>query len=164
MYSVWNYINGRQQNLTAVAWLVVRAVNFGQITTGRLIGRFCSFRGRTSGRGSPSFLHSSIVHISYPPHPFLHPLDWARAFYYTFRLSFVSLLHTPIAHTSFAHIRSSTSSLPHSAFSRQSDCAQCLYYTSRFNTTNPPHPFPAQLICTRKLGWYNSHKYLTRAR
>ena len=91
-------------------------------------------------------------------------LDCARAFYYTFRLTFVSLLHTPIAHISFAHIRASTCSLLHSAFSTQSDCAQCLYYTSRFNTTNPPHPFPAQLVCARKLGRCNSHKYLTRVR
>ena len=114
--------------------------------------------------GSPSFLHSSIMHISYPPHPFLHPLDCARAFYYTFWLSFVSLLHTPISHISFAHIQSSTSSLLHTAFSTQSDCAQCLFYTSRFNTTNPPHPFPGQLVCARKLGRHNSHKYLTRVR
>ena len=83
--------------------------------------------------GSPSFLHSSIVHIPYLPHSFLHPLDCARAFYYTFRLSFVSLLYTPIAHISFVHIRSSTSSLLHSAFSTQSDCAQCLCYTSPEN-------------------------------
>ena len=114
--------------------------------------------------GSPSFLHSSIVHISYSSHPFLHPLDCARAFYYTFWLSFVSLLHTPMAHISFVHIRSSTFSLLHSAFSTQSDCAQCLYYTSRFNTTNPPHPFPAQLDCAGNRGRYNSHKYLTRVK
>ena len=34
----------------SVAWLVILAVNFEQITTSRLIGRFCGFRGRTSGR------------------------------------------------------------------------------------------------------------------
>ena len=112
--------------------------------------------------GSLSFLHSSIVHSSYPPHPFLHPLDCARAFYYTFRLSFVSLLHTLISNILFAHIRSSTSSLLHSAFSTQNDCALC--YTSRFNTTNPPHAFPAQVVCARKLGRCNSHKYLTQVK
>ena len=97
--------------------------------------------------GSPSFLHSLIVHISYPPHPFLQPVDCARAFYYTFRLSFVSLLHTPIAHISFAHIRSSTSSLLHSAFSTHSDCAQCLIHP---DSTLPIHyiSFLTDRLCT----------------
>ena len=114
-------------------------------------------------KDSPSFLHSSIVHISFSPHPFLQPLDCARTFYYTFRLSFVSLLRTPIAHIPFVNIRSFTSSMLHSAFSTQSDCAQCLYYTSRYNTANSPHPI-AQLDCARKLGRYKSHKYHTRVR
>ena len=34
----------------SVTWLVVRAVNFEQIKTGRLIGRFCGFRGRSSAQ------------------------------------------------------------------------------------------------------------------
>ena len=116
-----------------------------------------------SGR-QPVFAAQPILQIPYSPHPFLHPPDCARAFYYTFRLSFVSLLHTPITHISFLHIQSSTSSLLHSAFSTQSDCTQCLYYTCRFNTANPLHPFRAQFDCARKLGRYNSHKYFTRVR
>ena len=90
--------------------------------------------------GSPSFLHSSIVHISYPPHSFLHPLHCARAFYYTFRLSFVSLLHTPIAHISFVHIGSSTSSLLHSVFSTQSDLHNA--FTTHPDSTQLIHHIP----------------------
>ena len=85
--------------------------------------------------GSLSFLHSSIVHISYPPPPFLHPLDCARAFYYTFQLSFVSLLPTPIAHIPFAHIRSSTSSLLHSAFSTHPDSIQAMHHIPFLHTS-----------------------------
>ena len=50
------------------------------------------------------------------------------------------------------------------ACSTQSNRAHSLYYTFRFNTANPPHPVLAQLDCARKLGRYNSHKYLTRVR
>ena len=92
-------------------------------------------------RGSPSFLHSSIVHISYPRHPFLHPLDCARAFYYTFRLSFFSLLHTPITDISFVHIRSSTSSLLYTLLFRHKAIVRNAF-TTHPDSTQPIHHIP----------------------
>ena len=63
--SVCGIIKTIDSKIWSVAWLVVRAVNFEQITTDHLIGRFCGFCGRTTclRRPSPSPL---LVHCGTP--------------------------------------------------------------------------------------------------
>ena len=48
--TVSRIIKAINSKIWLVAWLVIRAVSFEQITTGHLIGRFCGFCDRISGR------------------------------------------------------------------------------------------------------------------